>query len=535
MQFANRSRCNMLDKKILINVSDRSLAEDLTKILRALGYERTKIALSFDEAIEKANEFKPDLSILDISHAGTIKLIDSSIDDDKKIKIPSICIIDANSPKILEDEIIPEIYGFIMKPVNLACLRVSVIAALKRVEYEKKYRAFFELESDAGLLVDTSDDRIIEANSAAFALYGYSREESLIRNEIKYRTLLENLPAKIFYKDCNSVYISCNELYARDLGIAAAQIAGKTDFDFFSADLAEKHHADCMRIIETGKTEETEEDYIEDGIRRSIITTKAPVRDEKGNIHGVIGISIDNTEQKQKDDEIKKKNEEIERFTYAVSHNLKSSILTIQTFIGYLEHDMNKSDGERVKLDLDYTHNAIAKMDCLLGELLKISRMGLRLNPPVWSSLQEIVKEAVDIVAGRIIGRGVDICITDEPYFIYGDRPRLIEIFQNLIDNAVKFMGDQPLPRVEIGAYKNENKIEFFVRDNGIGIDSKYHLKIFDLFEKLDPKSEGLGMGLKIIKKIIEVHGGNIRIESDGAGLGTTFWFSLAKSKRRAA
>jgi PAS domain S-box-containing protein len=124
-------------------------------------------------------------------------------------------------------------------------------------------------------------------------------EETLRESENKYRTLLENIPQKIFLKDKNSVYISCNENYARDLKISHDGIIGKTDYDFYSKELAEKYRADDRRIIESGKTEEIEEKYLQNGQEVIVQTVKTPVKDKKGNISGILGIFWDITERKQ--------------------------------------------------------------------------------------------------------------------------------------------------------------------------------------------------------------------------------------------
>jgi signal transduction histidine kinase len=109
---------------------------------------------------------------------------------------------------------------------------------------------------------------------------------------------------------------------------------------------------------------------------------------------------------------------------------------------------------------------------------------------------------------------------------VFVDRVRVVEVVQNLIDNAVKFTREQPKPKIEIGVRKRDKETTFFVKDNGAGIDPKYHEKIFGLFNKLDSDSEGTGVGLSLVKRIVEVHGGKIWVESE-TGKGATFCFTL--------
>ena len=141
-----------------------------------------------------------------------------------------------------------------------------------------------------------------------------------------------------------------------------------------------------------------------------------------------------------------------------------------------------------------------------------------------------MISEVLELLHGRIHGGSVPIRVSVDEGLpaVYGDRPRLLEVWQNLIDNAAKFMGNQPDPHVEIGQAENagDGSPIFFVRDNGIGIDPQFKDRIFGLFDKLDPRSEGTGIGLALIKRIIEFHGGKIWVESE-PGKGSTFYFTL--------
>ena len=157
------------------------------------------------------------------------------------------------------------------------------------------------------------------------------------------------------------------------------------------------------------------------------------------------------------------------------------------------------------------------------------------MNPFVDAPIEAVVREALDLVAGRIATRGVTVRLTGEPVLLHGDRQRLVEVFQNLVDNAVKFLGDQPAPSVEIGAEPAGGEMAIYVRDNGIGIDPRHQHKLFGLFEKLNSGAEGTGIGLALARRIVEVHGGRSWAESAGPGQGATFRFTLAKTKRKPA
>ncbi len=225
--------------------------------------------------------------------------------------------------------------------------------------------------------------------------------------------------------------------------------------------------------------------------------------------------------------ELEYHNAELERFTYTVSHDLKTPLVTIKGFLGLLEKDAAAGNIDQMKRDMSQIAAAADKMARLLDELLELSRIGRLMNPLVAVSLTDLVREAIRLVTGPIVARGVAVEIDEAMPLVYGDRVRLLEVYQNLIDNAVKFMGRQPEPRIEVGVRQDDGEVVCFVRDNGIGIDPKYHEKVFGLFERLDATNEGTGIGLALVKRIVEVHGGRIWVESDGEGQGSTFWFTL--------
>lgn len=228
--------------------------------------------------------------------------------------------------------------------------------------------------------------------------------------------------------------------------------------------------------------------------------------------------------------ELRAKNEELQTFTYTVSHDLKAPLITISGFMGYLEQDARKGDTERLTKDILRINEAIVKMQRLISELLELSRIGRLINPPVEVPFGEIVREALELVEGRLKARQARVEVEADLPSVCGDRARLVEVVQNLVDNSVKFMGDQREPLIKIGVDWSHSLV-FFVRDNGMGIDPKQYERVFGLFNKLDPRSEGTGIGLALVKRIIEVHGGRIWVESE-PGKGSTFFFTLENKNK---
>ena len=238
----------------------------------------------------------------------------------------------------------------------------------------------------------------------------------------------------------------------------------------------------------------------------------------------------DITEHKRVEIQLHKKNSEIEQFIYTVSHDLRSPLVTIKTFLGYLVQDISTSDSKRIDKDMEYIHAAANRVEALLNELLDMSRVGRTtiLKEPV--TFQELVAEALDAVAGQISAGKVDVRVSADNPTLFGDRRRLLQIWQNLLDNALKYMGDQTAPSIEIGIERQDGETVFIICDNGIGIDPVYHEKIFGIFEKLDLKIGGVGMGLTMVRRIVEAYGGNIRVESEGNGTGSCFRFTLPEA-----
>ncbi|MGO9570423.1 MAG: PAS domain S-box protein [Desulfomonilaceae bacterium] len=225
--------------------------------------------------------------------------------------------------------------------------------------------------------------------------------------------------------------------------------------------------------------------------------------------------------------ELETKNAELERFTYSVSHDLKSPLITIRTFLGFVAENLAAGNTENVTSDLDRIDKAAERMGQLLDEILELSRVGRLFDPPSEVPVGDLIHEVLEFLSGRIAQQRLEVQIASDLPVLYVDRPRVLQVFQNLIENSIKFIGDQPQPKIEIGARRDGEETVLFVRDNGMGIQPNYHEKVFGLFDKLNPQAEGTGLGLALVKRIVEVHGGRIWVESEGTGHGSTFYFTL--------
>ena len=220
-------------------------------------------------------------------------------------------------------------------------------------------------------------------------------------------------------------------------------------------------------------------------------------------------------------------NLELERFMYAAFHDLKAPLVTIKGFLGVLKNDLDAQSQYQIQHDIERIEMAADKMQELLSDLVELSRIERISNSLEEIDLYKLTQEALEILDVWIRSKTISVTISPDLPTVYGDRIRLRDVLVNLIDNAAKYTFDQPNPVIIIGTRKEGGEQIVFVKDNGLGIDPRYHTRIFNLFEKLDPTMEGTGLGLAWSKRIIELHGGRIWVESQGLGQGSTFCFTI--------
>jgi len=232
-------------------------------------------------------------------------------------------------------------------------------------------------------------------------------------------------------------------------------------------------------------------------------------------------------EQEKLIGELESQNAELERFTYTISHDLKTPLVSITGFLGYLRKDLESGNAKNIEHDLARINGAANKMAQSLDDLLELSRIGRVVNPFQTVSLSELAHEALTQVDTRFSRENVRTVVDTDMPEVFVDKSRLLEVLVILLDNALKFVAQKTEACIEIGGGIDSSEVICFVKDNGVGIESQYHDYVFGLFDRLDPNIEGSGVGLTLARRIIESHHGRIWVDSEGIGRGCTFLFAL--------
>jgi PAS domain S-box-containing protein len=230
--------------------------------------------------------------------------------------------------------------------------------------------------------------------------------------------------------------------------------------------------------------------------------------------------------------ELARSNRELEDFTYVVSHDLKEPLRGIEAFSTFLADEYGDKLDEQGQKYVGVLRDSAMRMNALIEDLLKLSRVGRTRQAYVTVAVEPLLEDIRQDLAFALEEKKADLRIQPDLPAITCQPAHLKQVFQNLISNAIKF-NDKPHPVIEIACHEADGAYTFSVRDNGFGIDERYHDKIFQVFQRLGRREdyEGTGAGLTICKKIVEAHGGRIWVESK-VGEGSVFSFTIPKSIR---
>ena len=321
-----------------------------------------------------------------------------------------------------------------------------------------------------------------------------------------------------------------NRAMERIAGYKEEDLIGRHVSEFY--DRGRERAKDIMGTLTTGRPLEDYRMSFLSKRGREIPTSfsGASLKDSQGRVIGALGFLRDISRRVKAEEELQKKNKELENFVYIVSHDLKSPIVSMQGFSSMLLNEYHEKLGAEGKRYIERIRANASRMEVLISDLLALSRVGRVVGAFKDVSSLEIANRVCKSLESRMEESGTEVFIGDNLPTIRCDGERIYQVFENLLVNAVKFTGGAEKPKIEIGHEEREGFHRFHVRDNGIGIDPEYHRKIFEIFHRLNEieDNEGTGIGLVIVERIISNHGGKVWVESE-KGKGATFYFTLPR------
>lgn len=382
----------------------------------------------------------------------------------------------------------------------------------------------------------------LDGKVEAVAIYGIDitdikqAERELYASRQMLRLVLDAIPQRVFWKDRQQRYLGFNQAFVNAMKLDNPDgLIGKDDSQLVHWMNTDYFQQDDVEVMESGAPRPVREEHLiaDDGTSIWQRSSKAPLFDQDGKVIGVLGTNEDITDKKLAEEQLKQtmedlavSNAELEQFAYVASHDLQEPLRMVTSYLQLIERRYkNKLDAEADEF-IGYAVDGAMRMKGLINDLLLYSRVSTRGKEFEPTDLKLVVKRVLHDLSLQIEETNALIEVERLPKVI-ADEIQLGQVFQNLISNALKFHSDTPL-EIHIGASHEKHEWVFWVRDNGIGIEPQYHERIFVIFQRLHARGDypGTGIGLAMVKKIIERHGGRIWLESQ-PGYGSTFYFSL--------
>lgn len=373
--------------------------------------------------------------------------------------------------------------------------------------------------------------------------------ELKIENErARLRTLIETIPDLVWLKDTEGIYLTCNRKFERFFGAKEHEIIGKTDYDFVSKELADSFRMNDREAQKAGKPKINLEwvTFSDDGHQELLETIKTPMFDSENKLIGILGVARNITELHQSQEEIKQlhanlerrveerttellvANKELEAFAYTVSHDLRAPLRAIAGFTQILTEDFAKDLPDEGKHICSVIIENTQRMGHLIDDLLAFSRVGrsdLNLSNIDSNRIINIVYQELTTPKQR----EKIIFIVDPLPTVLADNAMIKQVWFNLISNAIKFSSKCSNPEIKIWCYTEDTRTIFTIKDNGSGFGMKYANKLFGVFQRFhsNKEYEGTGVGLAIVQRIIQRHGGTIWAEAE-INNGAQFYFTLS-------
>ena len=347
----------------------------------------------------------------------------------------------------------------------------------------------------------------------------------------KYSSIIANMNLGLVEVD--------NEDLVQLVNKSFCTLSGYTEKELYGNKLGQLLHVSDPKIIlvhQKNRLKGISDTYevnvqVKGGQKKHWLISGAPRYNEKGQVIGSIGIHLDITEQyelsEQKEQllkDLESSNEGLQEYAHIVSHDLKSPLRSISALVSWLEEDFGDKLGPAGLSQLNLMQDKIASMDQLITGILRYSSIG---SEKARFEICPTLKLVQQLKATIYWPEQIALRFNGTMPSIKADKTQLQQLFQNLLSNAISHM-DKPKGQIEIGYNDLGDLHEFSVKDNGIGIPKAYKEKIFEIFETLESEKGSSGIGLSIVKKIVQLHGGTIWVKSE-YGAGATFYFTIKK------
>jgi PAS domain S-box-containing protein len=389
----------------------------------------------------------------------------------------------------------------------------------------------WELDKHRERLTELVEERTAELTRANLSLKREILEHklteaSLWESENKCRILVDYLPQKIYLKDQTSVYVYCNNHFARDLGIKPEEIAGKTDDDLFPRQPAEQNKAEDKKIMESGKPLDAEERHIKDGEQVVIHKFKMPIRNDMGGVNGILGILWDVTERVRLEAiaEAATMMNNIGYIFAGVGHEIGNPINSAKMTLSVLKKRIETFSKETVGEYLERAMGEIAKVEYLLSTLKSFNMYETPRLQNV--EVKPFMDKFLPLLAADFEKKGITLEAIFDPGAdrAYVDPRALQQVMLNIMSNASDALAGRENPKAIIQVSKADHSIRIKVTDNGCGLSEEQQKRLFTPF--FTTKSSGTGLGLVIAKKLLSKMKGTMKIESR-RGEGTTIEMSI--------
>lgn len=490
----------MAETKILIVEDEGIEVLDLQLRLTSMGYTVQDIVATGEEAVGKAEDTHLDLILMDIMLQGEIDGVEAAARIHSQFDIPVIFLTAYADDKTLERAKVTEPYGYLVKPFQERDLQIAIEMALYKHRMERDLKKSERLLATTlrsigdGVITTDNNGLINFMNPVAEGLVGWKLNEAVNKKLPDIFNLIDRKSRQAVKNTVSKVL-----LHGKIVNLA--------------------NHT---MLIAKG------------GAEIPIDVRAAPIRDDRDNITGVVLVLRDVTtreraekEEKRLVAELARSNRELEQFAYIASHDLQSPLRLISGFLNLLSRRyMGKLDAKADEFISSAMRNA-ERMDQLINDILAFSKEGNNDKPFELLKSQDLLELALYNLQAEIKDSRANLTFDNLP-LVTGDRNQLVQVFQNLVGNAIKYHKPHEPPWIQITVEEKPDAWEFRVADNGIGINPQFAERIFQIFQRLHTMREypGTGIGLATCKKIVERHGGRIWVESMPEQ-GSTFCFTL--------